>query len=63
MLVYGSKDLRLEKGLILYNELTHEKCIKPFFHGVQDKISIFFKQRWRGMKQHCVVTHTHMAIM
>ena len=48
---------------IVYNELGYKKYEKvsiPFFHRVQEKISIFLKQRWRDKIQYCVVIQTHI---
>ena len=48
---------------LVYNESGHKnmkKVEKLFLHRVQEKVSIILKQRWRGIKQQCVVTHTYI---
>ena len=47
----------------IVNELVHENMKKVenvFSHRVQKKISIFFKQGWTSVKQHCAIIHTYI---
>ena len=50
---------------IVYSESAHGNITnleKKSFRRFQKKISIFCKQRWRSMKQHCVVYYMHISI-
>ena len=54
--IYGWKELPVgNKFCYSYKESVHEN-MKIF-----EKI-IFFKQRWRCVKQHCAISYTHISI-